>query len=126
MSFIGKVQIQVGSCEALVCPENVEAYTLALQAASKVPTVRQARAKALMGGVSRKYPKFKDGMSTAEYVRAFAMLNTTQTGHGIQRGQFLSVADIAREENRIKDFFEPLSTLPQFASSDEVSEEALA
>ena len=120
MSFIGKVQIQVGSCEALVCPENVEAYTLALQAASKVPTVRQARAKALMGGVSRKYPKFKDGMSTAEYVRAFAMLNTTQ------RGQFLSVADIAREEKAIAAFFAPLSTTPQFAPSDEVLEEVLA
>ena len=94
--------------------------------ADKVPTCKQARARALMGGVSRQYPKFKNGMSTAEYVRQFAMLNAHQSGGGVVYGRALSTYDIAREVNWIKDFFEPLSTLPQFAKTGEVIEEVMA
>jgi hypothetical protein len=117
------VFVKVGTTMARVKAENVEATRLLLERASKIPTVKQAHAKALKGGVSRKYPKHQPGQSTARYVRDFHMLNARTTGFGIQRGSFLSVTDILREEAHIKDFFEPLSTLPQFAQSGEVIEE---
>jgi hypothetical protein len=117
------VFVKVGTTMARVKPEHVEATRLLLERASKIPTPKQAHAKALKGGVSRKYPKFEAGQSTARYVREFHMLNARMTGGSIVYGPRLSVTDILREEAHIKDFFEPLSTLPQFAQSDEVIEE---
>lgn len=96
-----------------------------LEKASKVPTPKAARAQALKGGGTRKYPKFKDGMTVAEYARQYAMLNARTSGHGIQSGAFLSGADVLREQGWIANFYEPLSTLPMFTPSSEVLEETI-
>ena len=120
-----KAIVKVGTTTARVNPENVESIRLQLERASKVPTVKAARAAALKGGIRRKYPKFTEGMSTSMYVRQYSMLNTRQTGYGIQRGSFLSAADLTREDAAIKEFFHPLSTLPMFTPSGEVVEETI-
>lgn len=119
------VSIRVGTTTAWVKPEHYDATIVALHKASKIPTVKQARAAALRGGISRKYPKFTEGMTPADYAQQYTMLNARQSGHGIQRGQFLSGADVLREQAWILDFYQPLSTLPMFTPSDEVLEETI-
>lgn len=96
-----------------------------LEKASKTPTAKQAQARALMGGVTRRYPKFKDGMPVAEYTEQYAMLNARMSGHGIRRGPFLTGEDVMREKSWVANFFEPLSTLPMFTPSGEVLEESI-
>ena len=120
------VFVKVGTTMARVRPENRERIEAALVKASKIPTAKQARANALRGGVSRKYPKFTEGMCAADYVRQFTMLNARQTGGGIRSGPFLSMYDIKREEEAMAAFFQPLSVAPQFAQSGEVIEEVMA
>lgn len=53
------------------------------------------------------------------------MLNARQTGGGIVVGPRLSAYGIKREEEWIKDFYQPLSTLPMFTPDDSVVEETL-
>lgn len=71
----------------------------------KTPSVKQARAAALRKADKREYPKHHDGQSTAHYVERYQLLNA---------GLNLTPDD---------DFFQPLSTNPQFAQRDEVIEE---
>ena len=96
-----------------------------LEKASKVPTVKAARAAALKGGVTRRYPKFKDGMTVAEYAEQYTMLNARMSGHGIRIGAFLSGADVMREKSWIANFYESLGTLPMFTPDDTVVEETI-
>lgn len=110
----------------LTCrPEHEVGMRLSLMVADKIPTPRQFRAKANAGGVGRKYPKFTPGESTAQYVREYTMLNARKSGHGIQRGAFLSITDINRGDIWLRAFYAPLSTAPQFAPTDMVVEEDL-
>lgn len=120
------VFIKVGTTMAKVHPDRYTLVKHQLERASKLPTLKQARAAALKGGVSRKYPKFTDGMTVAEYVRQHTMLNARTTGYGIRSGSFLSGADVLREQGWIAGFFEPLSTAPQYAQVDETIEEEIA
>lgn len=119
--------IRIGTQMYIIKDDRAETdLRLQIERASKVPTPKQAHANALRGGVTRKYPKFAEGMCAADYVRQFTMLNARQTGAGIRSGPFLSTADIKREEEWMQGFFEPLSTNPQFAQADEAIEEVLA
>lgn len=74
--------------------------------ALKTPTVKQARAAALRPAEKRNYPKFKDGMSTAEYVAAYHKTNAMR--NLITEG-----------------FFQPLSTNPQFTQVGDCIEESM-
>ena len=126
----GKVAVKVGSTLAWVRPENAEVRKAELERASKVPTVKAARAAALKGGVTRRYPKFKEGMTVAEYTRQYTMLNARQSGSGIMTGTFLAGSDILREQGWIANFFQPLSTRPlstrpMFTPDDTVVEEII-
>lgn len=110
----------------LTCkPARAAALQIALAAADKIQSPRQFRARANAGGVSRKYPKFSDGMSTDQYVRQYAVINGRSTGYGIQRGAYQAITDIKRENDWVDAFYAPLSTAPQFASAYPVLEEDL-
>lgn len=91
-----------------------------LKKASKLITPAAARAAVARRTDKRSYPAFAEGDTTAEYVRAFTMLNARTTGHGLRNGYFLSITDILREEAWIKSFYEPLSIARQFTPVEEV------
>lgn len=113
------VFVKVGTTMARVRPENAETVRAALVKASKVPTPKQARARALMGGCGREYPRFVEGTSVEKYVIDYNVLNAKN---------FLYVpAHTARKaaEESAADFFQPLSTHPMFTPSGEVLEETI-
>ena len=91
--------------------------------ANKVTTAAATRAAYARRTDKRLYPKFNEGDTTADYVRAYTMLNARTTGHGLRVGNYLSITDIQREEAWIKSFYEPLSTARQFTPVDEVEAE---
>lgn len=105
-------------------PEHEVAMRLALMVADDIESPRKFRGRVNRGGIGRKYPKFTDGMSTAQYVREFAMLNAHKAGYNY-RGVALSATDIKREDDWIAAFYAPLSTAPQFAPTDVSVEEDL-
>lgn len=113
--------IRVGKEMYVIKDDRSEADLMALRAkASKVPTVKQARARALTGGCRREYPRFVEGTSVEQYVTDYYALNTEAfrgwTSASLRRGD-------ARE--LVNDFFQPLSTLPMFTPDDSVVEETL-
>lgn len=91
-----------------------------LKKASKLPSPAAARAAVARRTDKRSYPKFAESDSTADYVRAYTMLNARLTGHGLRTGYFLAINDIKREVAWINSFYQPLSTEPQFTPVDEV------
>ena len=114
------VFVKVGTTLARVKPENVESVRLQMERASKVPTPKQARARALMGGVTRKYPRFKEGATAEQYAVDYYALNAEQfKGHTVDRIR----RDAATE--MVKGFFQPLSTVSMFTPSGEVLEETI-
>lgn len=111
--------IQVGTTRATVKPENAEARRAALVKASKVPTTKQANARALMGGCGREYPKFVEGTSVEQYVIDYNVLNA--------KNFLYWPAHTARKaaEKSAAEFFQPLSALPMFTPPGEVLEETI-
>lgn len=106
------VFVKVGTTLARVKPEHRERIEAELVKASKVRTPKQHQAARMAVKCSRNYPKFKDGMSTADYVLAYEGQNTLRS----LSGSYTSGAS----------FFQPLSTAPQFALPGEVIEEVVA
>lgn len=111
----GCTLVRMGTFRAVVRTDKVATFNLLIERASQVPTLRAARAKALRGGIGRRYPKFKAGMSPRDYVEAYYQANSltglTRNAETVHQG--------------VKDFFEPLSTLPMFSPPGEVLEEVL-
>ena len=91
-----------------------------LKKASKLITPAAARAAAARRTEKRSYPAFAEGDTTADYVRAYTMVNAKKTGYGLRTGSYLSIDDIWREDAWIKSFYEPLSTARQFTPVEEV------
>ena len=105
----------------------------------KIPTAKQARARALTGGVARVYPKHQPGMSTAEYVAEYYARNrppfagtsgyldgTLERYRAVAEREYRSETSRKFADGVIAEFFQPLATGPQFARSGEVIEEVLA
>lgn len=92
-----------------------------LKKASKLITPAAARAAVARRTDKRSYPAFAEGDTTADYVRAYTMLNAKKTGYGLRIiGSYLSIDDVLRETAWIASFYEPLSTARQFTPVEEV------
>lgn len=73
----------------------------------------------------RHYPKFVEGMSTADYVHQYYGLNAarwTPVSFGLQRGAYTAGLQFEQLRRQVNDFFEPLSTNPQFTPIDQPQE----
>ena len=106
-------KIRIGTQMYVIKDGRSETEMKALIAkASKIKSPKQQRAAYNAIKCGRSYPEFKAGMSTADYVKAYEAQNTLRnlTGHYTKAGNF----------------FQPLSTAPQFAQSGEVIEEVMA
>lgn len=116
------VFVKVGTTTARVHPENREKTQLLLERASKIKSPKQFRAALNAIKCGRNYPKFKEGMSTADYVLSYYDQNyNIGLGHFSESRTFRGKA-----AETVQDFFEPLSTSPQFAQVDETVEEECA
>ena len=118
--------------------ERAQALKAAMDAI-KTPTAKQFRARALMGGVQRVYPKHRAGQSTAEYVREYFARNRAPFAGtlGYLDGTLERYRAVAEKEHRSKtslefadrviaDFFQPLSTDDQYATTGDVLHEVMA
>lgn len=85
------VTVRSGRAAMTVLAFNADKHAAALKTAHRKP-----RAKAEL----RSYPKFKPGMSTAEYVCAYSSMNK----HGVLPGMALNTAPCALYENGALDF----------------------
>lgn len=106
-----------GTRYSLTSEDRKVAVALLAERANKIQSVKQARAAALRGGVSRVFPKFYPGMSTLIYAKHYYGAN----GY-VYFGKGRTPTD-ARDS--VSEFFEPLSDNPQFFQDDTVVEEAL-
>lgn len=116
------VFVKVGTTMAKVHPENVDSIRLQLTRASRVPTAKQVQASAMRRKDPRKYPGFAEGATTESYVIAYYAANADRLGPYAFSGKVRS--ELATQ--MVVDFFEQLSTNPQFAQADEAIEEVLA
>lgn len=110
-------------------PERMAALLAERAKASKIPSVKAARAKARAKADKRVYPRFIEGQSTAEYVAAYWRLNGHVVGlysplTNARTGLRLSTQNDVM--SLIDDFYNPLSRTPQHTPIEEtVAEEEL-
>ncbi len=111
--------IHIGSTTLRCKPENEDVMRAAIEKASRIPTPRSVNAKFANRRDSRKYPAFAEGMSTAEYVREFYVLNAAPPYGGISK--------LMRDEahGQVAKLFEPLSKSRQFSQPEQSVEEDL-
>lgn len=115
------VFVKVGTTMAKVQPVRAVLVKHQLEQASKVKSAKQFRAALQRCKDKREYPPHRPGMSTARYVKAYYSANANVFGGW--------VADVRMANERatesLLDFFQPLSTNPQFAQDDTVTEESI-
>lgn len=102
------VFVKVGTTMAKVQPVRAVLVKHQLEQASKVKTAQQFRAALQRRKDGREYPKHTPGMSTEQYVKAYLVANRN-----------LGLAGQA------EDFFEPLSTNPQYTPLFDGVEESI-
>ncbi len=105
-------------------PEREAQFWLDLAKANKLPSVKQARAKANAGDVRRKFPRFVQGISTADYAASYYRLNAAYFVTWVEAA---SLAHHTQEGCRLVDnFFEPLNRAPSAVLvGEEVVEEII-
>lgn len=99
------IQINIGSTKLKARPENESKLRDELAKASKIPSLAQVQAWALRRRDRREYPAYKDGMTTAEYVKNYYAANIeTFAGWTLGKERQNKAADLVSE------FFSPLSS----------------
>ena len=115
--------IRIGTQMYVIKGDRSEADLKTLIAkASKIRSPKQQRAALNAVKCGRNYPKFKEGDSVKQYVDKYYDAN-----FGIGLGRFSDAHTFrGQAEAAVRDFFQPLSTAPQYSQSGEVIEEVLA
>lgn len=115
------VFVKVGTTMAKVQPARAALVKHQLEQASKVKSAKQFRAAIQRCKDKREYPAHRPGMSTAQYVKAYYSANANVLGGWVSSVRMAN----ERATETLLDFFQPLSTTPQFAQADLTTEESI-